>query len=167
MSNSTRPGGYDERLEAKGCVVEPVKVSDGKLSFEVLAKDVTLAPGARSLFDADGSAVMLHAMGDDYMTDFKVGDPFTKVDEGYTRLPGAGYEAVHPQLQGLDPEDYPARNAGARSSYWPNSALAGTSGPSTAIRSPIFTCSGCIGGFTPRCRRRRMPIRTCTRIMSA
>jgi Cu-Zn family superoxide dismutase len=42
---------------------------DGKLSFEVLAKDVTLAPGPRSLFDADGSAVMLHAMGDDYMTD--------------------------------------------------------------------------------------------------
>ena len=43
--------------------------ADGKLSFEVLAKDVTLAPGPRSIFDADGSAVMLHAMGDDYTTD--------------------------------------------------------------------------------------------------
>jgi hypothetical protein len=45
--------------------------------------------------------------GDDYMTNFKVGDPFTKVDEGYVRLPGAGYEAIHPELKGLDPEDYP------------------------------------------------------------
>ena len=23
------------------------------------------------------------------------------------RLPGAGYEAVHPEIAGLDPEDYP------------------------------------------------------------
>jgi hypothetical protein len=29
------------------------------------------------------------------------------VDEGYARLPGAGYEALHPELQGLNPEDYP------------------------------------------------------------
>ena len=45
--------------------------------------------------------------GDDYMTNFKVGDPYTKVDEGYARLPGAGYEAIHPELQNLDSEDYP------------------------------------------------------------
>lgn len=45
--------------------------------------------------------------GDDYMTNFKVGDPFVKVDDGYARLPGAGYEAIHPELKGIDPEDYP------------------------------------------------------------
>ena len=45
--------------------------------------------------------------GDDYMTNFRVGDPFVKIDDGYARLPGAGYEAIHPELQGLDPEDYP------------------------------------------------------------
>jgi hypothetical protein len=45
--------------------------------------------------------------GDDYYTNFKVGDPFIKVDQGYARLPGAGYEALHPELKGLDPEDYP------------------------------------------------------------
>ena len=45
--------------------------------------------------------------GDDYMTNFKVGDPFVQIDDGYARLPGAGYEALHPELQGLDPEDYP------------------------------------------------------------
>ena len=27
--------------------------------------------------------------------------------EGYARLPGAGYETLHPELEGLDPEDYP------------------------------------------------------------
>ena len=43
--------------------------ADGKLSFEVLDTNVTLASGPKSLFDADGSAVVLHAMGDDYATD--------------------------------------------------------------------------------------------------
>jgi hypothetical protein len=45
--------------------------------------------------------------GDDYLTNFKTGDPYIKVDEGYARLPGAGYEAIHPELKGLNPEDYP------------------------------------------------------------
>ena len=31
--------------------------------------------------------------------------PYVKVDEGYARLPGAGYEALHPELKGLKPED--------------------------------------------------------------
>jgi Cu-Zn family superoxide dismutase len=43
--------------------------ADGKLSLEVFVKDVTLAAGARSLFDADGSAIVLHATADDYTTD--------------------------------------------------------------------------------------------------
>jgi hypothetical protein len=44
---------------------------------------------------------------DDYYTNFHVGDPFIKVDEGYARLPGAGYAAIHPELEGVNPEDYP------------------------------------------------------------
>ena len=45
--------------------------------------------------------------GDDYMVNFRKGDPYVKLDEGFARLPGAGYEALHPELKGLDPEDYP------------------------------------------------------------
>jgi hypothetical protein len=45
--------------------------------------------------------------GDDYYTNFHEGDPFIKIDEGYARLPGAGYAALHPELRGVDPEDYP------------------------------------------------------------
>jgi hypothetical protein len=45
--------------------------------------------------------------GDDYYVNFHEGDPYIKVDEGYARLPGAGYEALHPELQGVNPEDYP------------------------------------------------------------
>lgn len=45
--------------------------------------------------------------GDDYLTNFHVGDPYVKVDDGYARLPGAGFEAIHPELEGLNPEDYP------------------------------------------------------------
>jgi len=43
--------------------------ADGKLSVEVLDSNVTLAAGAKSLFDADGSALVLHATADDYTTD--------------------------------------------------------------------------------------------------
>ena len=43
--------------------------ADGKLSLEVLESNVTLADGPRSLLDADGSAIVLHATADDYMTD--------------------------------------------------------------------------------------------------
>lgn len=45
--------------------------------------------------------------GDDYMTNFKVGDPYVQIDDGYARLPGAGYEALHPELKGINPENYP------------------------------------------------------------
>ena len=48
--------------------------------------------------------------GDDYYTNFRVGDPYIKVDDGYARLPGAGYAALHPELEGVDPEDYPDIN---------------------------------------------------------
>jgi hypothetical protein len=48
--------------------------------------------------------------GDDYFTNFRVGDPYVKVDEGYARLPGPGYEALHPELEGVNPEDYPEIN---------------------------------------------------------
>ncbi len=46
----------------------------------------------------------------DYLTNFHIGDPYTKVDEGYARLPGAGYEALHPELKGLIPDEYPDIN---------------------------------------------------------
>ena len=41
------------------------------------------------------------------MTNFKVGDPYVQIDDGYARLPGAGYEALHPELKDVNPEDYP------------------------------------------------------------
>ena len=46
--------------------------------------------------------------GEDYMINFRTGDPFTKIPEGGARLPGRGYAALHPELEGLKPEEYPA-----------------------------------------------------------
>src|ERR1700712_492242 len=45
--------------------------------------------------------------GEDHMINFQKGDPYVKVDEGYARLPGAGYTALHPELEGINPENYP------------------------------------------------------------
>lgn len=40
--------------------------ADGILKAEILNTGVTLSPGAKSLFDADGSALVIHAKPDDY-----------------------------------------------------------------------------------------------------
>ncbi len=44
---------------------------------------------------------------DNYWLDFSTGDPYRKVEQGYERLPGDGYAAVHKELKGIDPADYP------------------------------------------------------------
>lgn len=38
---------------------------------------------------------------------FKWGDPYRLIEWGEARLPGKGYEALHPELSGMDPEAYP------------------------------------------------------------
>lgn len=45
--------------------------------------------------------------GENYFMNFRTGDPYAKISEGYARLPGAGYEVLHPEVAGLNPEDYP------------------------------------------------------------
>ena len=45
--------------------------------------------------------------GGDHYIDFRSGDPYAKVPEGELRLPGAGFASRYPELQGVDPEDYP------------------------------------------------------------
>ena len=39
---------------------------DGSLEFEFFVEGLTLAPGPSSVFDADGTAIVLHAKADDY-----------------------------------------------------------------------------------------------------
>ncbi len=43
--------------------------ANGALTLELLAPDVTLGPGPASLFDTDGSAIVVHQTGDDYRSD--------------------------------------------------------------------------------------------------
>ncbi len=42
---------------------------DGTLSLEYFTDAITLGPGPNSLFDADGSAVVMHQEADDYQSD--------------------------------------------------------------------------------------------------
>jgi hypothetical protein len=44
--------------------------------------------------------------GEDYVTDFKSGDPFMKVKDGYYRMPGEGYASRYEELKGVNPENY-------------------------------------------------------------
>ena len=45
--------------------------------------------------------------GPKYFIDFLHGSQFEKIQEGEARLPGNGYAALHPELEGVDPQDYP------------------------------------------------------------
>jgi micrococcal nuclease len=45
--------------------------------------------------------------GDEYFFDFHKGDVYSRLPYGSIRLPGAGYEALHPEVAGLDAEEYP------------------------------------------------------------
>lgn len=44
----------------------------------------------------------------DKSPDFLHGDPYTKIPEGELRLPGRGWEIQHPEVEGVDPANYPA-----------------------------------------------------------
>jgi len=46
-------------------------------------------------------------MPQDYFTDLTHGNPFKKIKEAEIRLPGEGYAALHPELEGLSAEEYP------------------------------------------------------------
>lgn len=43
----------------------------------------------------------------DYFMDLKHGNPYDKISEAEIRLPGSGFETLHPELQGISPENYP------------------------------------------------------------
>lgn len=44
---------------------------------------------------------------DDFYLDFSKGNYYNKVAEGELRLPGPGFETLHPELKGLHPANYP------------------------------------------------------------
>lgn len=43
----------------------------------------------------------------DRSPDFKTGDPYVKLKFGEERLPGPGYEVIHPELKGVPASEYP------------------------------------------------------------
>ena len=45
--------------------------------------------------------------GEDYMINFRTGDPYARIPEGAARLPGPAYGELHPELRGLNPDQYP------------------------------------------------------------
>ena len=44
--------------------------------------------------------------GEDYFINFQTGDPYAKIKRGEFRLPGPGYAALHPEMKGIDAEEY-------------------------------------------------------------
>ena len=98
--------------------------------------------------------------GDDHLIDFKKGDPYTKVDEGYARLPGAG--SIYRWTRSLSPAETKTSLAHARPSPGPfvpptqklasyarqrpsppSPSLAPTTASQSAHRSPLQRFPAC------------------------
>ncbi len=100
--------------------------------------------------------------GKDYYTDFHKGDPYIKVDQGFARLPGSGYAALHPELKDVNPEDYPdihkmailADVAPYSREYNQgfSSCLTTRTSRRRGTRLPDSTCWSCCAGFCSCCR---------------
>jgi len=45
--------------------------------------------------------------GEEYFINFRAGDPYSKIKRGEARLPGPGYVALHTELEGISPDNYP------------------------------------------------------------
>ncbi len=70
---------------------------DGALSVEVLNREVTLEPGKpNSLFDADGSSLVIHAKADDYKSD-PAGDAGDRIACGVIQHSGAATVGAPPE----------------------------------------------------------------------
>ena len=61
-------GAMDAEGMHAGDLANLIVPASGEINFEALAPDLTLAAGPNSLFDADGSALVVHAKADDYKT---------------------------------------------------------------------------------------------------
>jgi len=80
--------------------------------------------------------------GDDYLINFRKGDPFAKIDQGYARLPGSGYEAIHPELKNtrvLRPWPQQKLRAPARKAVTPTLAIRSEQSPAFLWR--LFSLS--------------------------
>jgi hypothetical protein len=96
---------YDKSLGA-GMFVSPV-TENGLIGYSEPLRRFIQHEGFSPQVNEIANQMPSWIPGDDYLTNFHKGDPYIKVEEGYAPLPGAGYAALHPELEGVDPEDYP------------------------------------------------------------
>lgn len=90
MMDSAIESYWDKELGGFGFLSEPVR---------------RIFPRPRA--EIEGYNPIMNTMPSFLPEKFKRGDPYRKIKNGAVRLPGAGYEAVNPDVAGLDPEDYP------------------------------------------------------------
>lgn len=62
-------GTYNLQGPHAGDLPNLVVGEDGNGAIDIITNQVTLNVGSRSLFDTDGSALVVHAGADDYLTD--------------------------------------------------------------------------------------------------
>lgn len=84
-------------------LAEPGKLFGYSEPFRRFVQPEKLAPQANEI----PNTMPRWLPGEDYMINFRTGDPFAKIPEGGARLPGPGYAALHPELEGISPEAYP------------------------------------------------------------
>ena len=97
---------YYERNLGAGMFVSP-DVENGLVGYSEPLRRFIQHEGFSPQVNEIANTMPSWIPGEDHLINFKKGDPYTKIDEGYARLPGAGYAALHPELEDINPEDYP------------------------------------------------------------
>jgi Cu-Zn family superoxide dismutase len=110
---------------------------DGSASFDALLKDASLSSGDSSLFGPDGTALVIHAMADDEMTD-PTGNSGGRIACGVIARTGAAASPPAANLPAAQPSPAakPAAPAAAPAAQ-PSPAQAPAAAKPSAVASPV------------------------------
>lgn len=79
----------------------------GEFQRRIMPTSAGALPKTTNLMKNNAAPSWLPQDGNKYYLDFSRGNYFDVIENGESRLPGRGYESLHPELKGVDPENYP------------------------------------------------------------
>ena len=79
----------------------------GEFQRRIMPTSAGALPKTTNLMQNNAAPSWLPHDGNKYYLDFSRGNYYDVVENGENRLPGKGFESLHPELKGVDPENYP------------------------------------------------------------
>ena len=107
FQNQTTFGTMGKETGSEAWLWSHVNIGGGLMTTEAVRRFVPRTPSYLDTYNPLSNDMPSWMPSDYYANDFSHGNPYQKIKEAEIRLPGEGYAAAHPEVQGLNPEDYP------------------------------------------------------------